>query len=502
MEPYSTFTVGLALFASVGLFYLISFAQDTPTAQNSKARKPPILPFSVPLVGHLFQFLWNTQKLLSKTSERWLIQVLVNAFGVRKVDVPFYVADNTGIAQQPAANSHNIPGERLDEMQRQLVLNLSTQIANAEIGGTWTHVDNLYEDLIRSFCFKASTTSLCGPRIFEAAPDLESDFWSFDSHLPNLFKEMPQWLVPASFKARDKMKENIRKWHELAHKAYDITQSEEDTRTWEENFGSKLMRSRQAFFRKMPLSKDTIAADDLGLLWAATANAVPAIGWMILETVQRPGLLELVRAEIAPFISFASNTTTPDIDIDELCQQPLVQSIYAEVLRVHNGTVLARVPQVSDYSIAGWSFPKDQHIMISTYDTARKLSVWNQGTSDDPHPVNEFWPERFIVDPNNPASGPAVHRESKQQGTGEKYFTLDGTVGSWIPYGGGSRMCPGRHFAKKELIVSMAMFLTSFDIELEALDGWIQDDPKYFMFGVMHPQGPIRARVRRRIFDA
>ncbi|RKL45609.1 hypothetical protein BFJ72_g3154 [Fusarium proliferatum] len=560
MEPYSTFTVGLALLASVGLFYLISFAQDTPTAQNSKARKPPVLPFSVPLVGHLFQFLWNTQKLLSKTSrihygpdtpvqikllnrritmlngaenitalfkssrsvnsERWLIQVLVNAFGVRKVDVPFYVADNTGIAQQPAANSHNIPyehrifhlvyqtvhdglsGERLDEMQRQLVLNLSTQIANAEIGGTWTHVDNLYEDLIRSFCFKASTTSLCGPRIFEAAPDLESDFWSFDSHLPNLFKEMPQWLVPASFKARDKMKENIRKWHELAHKAYDITQSEEDTRTWEENFGSKLMRSRQAFFRKMPLSKDTIAADDLGLLWAATANAVPAIGWMILETVQRPGLLELVRAEIAPFISFASNTTTPDIDIDELCQQPLVQSIYAEVLRVHNGTVLARVPQVSDYSIAGWSFPKDQHIMISTYDTARKLSVWNQGTSDDPHPVNEFWPERFIVDPNNPASGPAVHRESKQQGTGEKYFTLDGTVGSWIPYGGGSRMCPGRHFAKKELIVSMAMFLTSFDIELEALDGWIQDDPKYFMFGVMHPQGPIRARVRRRIFDA
>lgn len=68
MEPYSTFTVGLALLASVGLFYLISFAQDTPTAQNSKARKPPILPFSVPLVGHLFQFLWNTQKLLSKTS--------------------------------------------------------------------------------------------------------------------------------------------------------------------------------------------------------------------------------------------------------------------------------------------------------------------------------------------------------------------------------------------------------------------------------------------------
>jgi hypothetical protein len=153
---------------------------------------------------------------------------------------------------------------------------------------------------------------------------------------------------------------------------------------------------------------------------------------------------------------------------------------------------------------AGWTFSKDQTIIISTFDTARKPSVWNQGTPDEPHPVDEFWPERFIIEPKDPTSGPTLSQtrlpETKNDSS-KPYFTLDGTAGSWIPYGGGSRMCPGRHFAKKELIVTMAMFLTTFDIELEPRDDWSQNDAKYFMFGVMHPKGPIPARLRRRTPD-
>ena len=229
---------------------------------------------------------------------------------------------------------------------------------------------------------------------------------------------------------------------------------------------------------------------------------------MVLEVVQRPGLLDRVRAEIAPHMGDLSSDGQSQIDIDRLCQEPLVQSIYAEVLRAHNGTVIARVPQIPNFSIAGWLFPKDDPIIVSSYDTARVPSIWNQGTQDEPHPVDEFWPERFIVDPKDPASGPVLPNirarslENSQADTHDKpqqpYFSLDGTTGSWVPYGGGSRMCPGRHFAKKELIVTMAMFLTAFEIELMPRDGWIQDDTRYFMFGVMHPKGPIPARIRRR----
>lgn len=222
------------------------------------------------------------------SSERWLVQVLVNAFGVDKSDAPFYLADDTGVASQPAPQSARIPpehrifhlvyqsvhdglsGERLDEMTRQFMGNLSAQFAGAEVdeGGAWTDVADLYGTIIRKACFTASMTALCGTRIFEALPDFEADFWEFDGHLPNLFREMPRWLVPASYASRDRMKESIKTWHRLAHEGYDISCAETDARNWEENFGSKLMRTRHAFFSKMPLSKDTIAADDLGMLWA------------------------------------------------------------------------------------------------------------------------------------------------------------------------------------------------------------------------------------------
>lgn len=246
---------------------------------------------------------------------------------------------------------------------------------------------------------------------------------------------------------------------------------------------------------------------------SATANAIPAIGWMLLEVLQRPDLLERVQAEIAPHIIWnPSSPVSIKVDIDVLCQQTLVQSIYAEVLRVHNGTVISRVPKSSGFNIGGWSFPKNEPIMVSSFDTARNSLIWNQGTPDDPHLVDEFWPERFILDPSNVSSGPVLPQNShderlrmqshQQQELEDKQqspkFSLDGTDGSWVPYGGGSRMCPGRHFAKKELIVTMAIFLTVFEIELLPRNDWIQHDMRYFMFGVMHPKGAIPARIRRR----
>ena len=232
---------------------------------------------------------------------------------------------------------------------------------------------------------------------------------------------------------------------------------------------------------------------------------------MVLEVIQRPALLERVRAEIAPYVVTKSSSEDPSIviDIEGLCQQPLVQSIYAEVLRVRNGTVVARVPKVPDFKIDGWHFPKDRPIMVSSFDTARNALVWNQGTAEEPHPLGEFWPERFLVDPNDASSGPVLRSSSTSQkgqtkaasgaASGRLRYTLDGTEGAWMPYGGGSRMCPGRHFAKKEMITLMAIFITYFDIELLIPPGArVEHDQKYFMFGVMPPKGPIPARIRRR----
>lgn len=107
-------------------------------------------------------------------------------------------------------------------------------------------------------------------------------------------------------------------------------------------------------------------------------------------------------------------------------------------------------------------------------------SVWNAGTSGDPHPLDAFWADRFLIYPNDPMSGPlrkdpnsieesfphAPSMEKKPAETGPR-FSMEGVAGGWIPYGGGQRMCPGRHFAKQEIIGTLATLLTQFEIRLK-----------------------------------
>jgi hypothetical protein len=224
------------------------------------------------------------------SSEKWLVQILVNAFGVEVADTPFYFADDTGIGHQPEPQSsdvspehrifylvyrsmHNgLSGARLDEIQRQFIHHASATMVDAPISfDDWTEIPDLYGPFIRSLCFRASTMALLGSHIFDVVPTFEEDFWEFDSHMAELFMEKPSWVVPAAFKARDKMKRNVARWQAFAREHYDLSDATEDPREWEEYFGSRLMRTRQAIFQKMPLSKSTIAADDLGFIW----------GWVI-----------------------------------------------------------------------------------------------------------------------------------------------------------------------------------------------------------------------------
>jgi hypothetical protein len=59
-------------------------------------------------------------------------------------------------------------------------------------------------------------------------------------------------------------------------------------------------------------------------------------------------------------------------------------------------------------------------------------------------------------------------------------------------------MCPGRHFAKRQIIATTALFLATFDVELGEPSRVIENDMKFLLFGVMHPKGVIPGRIRRR----
>jgi cytochrome P450 len=108
-------------------------------------------------------------------------------------------------------------------------------------------------------------------------------------------------------------------------------------------------------------------------------------------------------------------------------------------------------------------------------------NVWSG--AKDSHPVESFWPGRFLkfIDPS----------DSPQ-------FSLAGKEGSWIPFGSGANICPGRHFAKIHCIVTLAMMVQYFDWDILAVPKDLEVDLGKFATGVVGPCGKVAVQLRPR----
>lgn len=261
---------------------------------------------------------------------------------------------------------------------------------------------------------------------------------------------------------------------------------------------------------------------------SANANSIIASTWFLLETLLDPALEKRVHHRLPTASLFPlpnsnnSKSSIPTFDAIKLCFDPLLQSIYAETLRLCVGVLLVREPTRDNYSFRGWWIKKTEFLSISTRTEAMNPEIWGTGGDDDPHPLDTFWADRFIVDPADPNSGPLRNPKGKSQNSKpnnfssqsnqavkndneinieKPYFSLDGLSASWIPYGGGLSHCPGRHFAKRQMILSTAIFLSAFDIELIEEKGKRRPNVNMscFGFGAMPPDRKIPFRIRRRI---
>jgi cytochrome P450 len=86
--------------------------------------------------------------------------------------------------------------------------------------------------------------------------------------------------------------------------------------------------------------------------------------------------------------------------------------------------------------------------------------VWSD--AENRHTIDTFWPGRFLK---------YTHASSSVR------FSLPATEGSWLPFGNGANICPGRHFAKIHCIVTLAMMVETFDCDILAelkISNWIR----------------------------
>ncbi|PVH83580.1 cytochrome P450 [Cadophora sp. DSE1049] len=459
------------------------------------------------------------------------IKVLVHAFGMPSSDTKVYEDDDSGLYLKPAPGSNVAPvmrllhkahhqfskeltGTSLAELSRQFVRGLALQInrKGEEIADSWIELPDIFE-FVRDESFTATTTALCGDHILRLNPDFASNFWEFDSCLRLMLQRVPRLFIPKAYAIRDKCQKQVAIWHAFADKHVDCCDESLSDVLWEPFYGHRLMRERAKMYKATHKFSDVgRAASDLGMIWGANANVVPSASWSLIYILSDESLTARLREEIAPAFP---DGTVESVDMAKLNSCPLLQSVISEVLRLNVAVMINRTSMVSKFRIGNWFVKPDKTMLICPYFSHRDEAVWNTGRTlpngKQEHPLDDFWAERFLEYPNDPLSGPTKKTADLEKLTvaqadifhddKEAKFTLESLKGIYLPFGGGTNMCPGQHYAKNEMVLVVAMLLWAFDIEF--LDPrrakLTRQNMKAFPSSTLRPdrENPIRLRVRR-----
>lgn len=369
---------------------------------------------------------------------------------------------------------------------------------------------------LRSLMFTASTTALWGEKVLEMIPNFEETFFRFDADILSLFFRLPKWMIPKAFSNRDRAIEQLMRWHAAVEQELGETIPDPETVAWEPLFGSRVNRARHLFYRQRNILPRTKASLDLGFLFGLSSNAIPAAGWILMYIVDstrnratgKPSLYDHVLAEVKE-----AQNPNGTMNVAVLVNQPILLSTTHEVLRLYVDTLVSRqvdndmnlpFDRKKKSSVSGHSERTDQSIhplfvkkgtimMIPTYYAHTDPSAW-QSPNFPHHPVPEvFYPYRFLT------SAPG-------EGSEKPAFTTKHADGMFFPFGGGKTICPGRVFARQEMMAAVAMMLLTFDFEFL---GYVDDKGKstesfpglrdtFPGSVVMNPTGDMRVRVMRR----
>ncbi|KAI0517719.1 cytochrome P450 [Xylaria bambusicola] len=222
----------------------------------------------------------------------------------------------------------------------------------------------------------------------------------------------------------------------------------------------------------------------------------------MIHIFQDKSLAKRVRQELHD--SFGDRDVK-DIDPKQLAANPLLNSVYAETLRLHVKTYTIIYSSHSNVPLGQYILPRRSVGLVNSHFSHMNPDFWN--TYKGRFPLNSFCADRFITDPSDNSTGPIKPERRKSvagTSTGKidpversgPYFSTDGLDGSWIPYGGGRLMCPGRFLAKNSIILTLATLVSKFDIEFK-LDN-IEIESKSFGLGTDSSKALVPFRIRPR----
>ncbi|KAF2867537.1 cytochrome P450 [Massariosphaeria phaeospora] len=442
--------------------------------------------------------------------------LFTNWFGMSAKTTSKYMEDDSGYGRKSHPSSIVKPQNRMDRLSHavfkdvlsgpdsagvcsRFTAGLCERLVSLDISDNWRHMRD-FEAFIELHMTPPNTESLWGAHLTRDS-SFNKDFWGFNNSLHYFSMRLPRWLIPQTYARRDRMLKAFRQWQFHGRK--------NNVAPWEEDeynpqyWGSRLIRKWQKEFLRMDdANENDLASVHLTFSWAANTNVVPSAFWAVLDIFRRPQLLAQLRqrlpvvhstAELLELFSIAEKKA-------RICADPLLQSIYAETLRLRVHAYALRRFLHDHVDLDGWTIPQDRLCLVSSHPAHMHGAEWN--TAEGKHPLSEFWPYRFLVqsrDSAEPCSAPSEATGDDMYDGSSWTFSMQGLDGLWIPFGGGPRACPGRHLAKHHMLITMAAMVMLFDVDAQVDEKALRMNELTYGQGTLHPVGKVPFRIRRRV---
>jgi len=194
------------------------------------------------------------------------------------------------------------------------------------------------------------------------------------------------------------------------------------------------------------------------LFVAGTDTTSSTLEWAMAELLNNTEKLKKARAELEEIVG--KDNPIEESDITRL---PYLQAVVKETLRLHpSAPFLVPRRAVSDVKLSGFTVPKNAQILVNMWAIGRDPEIWEN--------PNSFQPERFL--------GSEIDVKGRD-------FEL-------IPFGAGSRICPGLPLAIRMLHLMLGSLIHEFCWELEFEGGEKMDMEDRYAF-TLQKAGSLRA---------
>ncbi|KAL4860340.1 cytochrome P450 [Aspergillus spectabilis] len=371
------------------------------------------------------------------TETQFIITVFQNMLGADKAAMKLLLSST-----KPAAKKARTPfreemrsiehkllaaGEPMEAFYEGMITEVSRKVGPSGLDSAENGVPLL--ELLEEVLIAAAGTALYGKNNpLVANPSLGKDYWLYDSQMSSfLLNLMPRYTVPEAFKARERLVTAFSAYHQRGG----------------ENDMSDIVRQRCEVARKYGCSDDYLGRSEVELLNGLLSNMVPTVFWMLVHIILDPELAERVSNEVDNFVQ------KPDLNTLSLAPGeirkgcPVLVATYQEALRLYSSS--ARAYQVmEDFMLTDDCLLKKNSIITIPAETIhRNPENWGPDALE------------FNVD---------------------RWFKSDRTLNSsaWVPFGGGSSICPGRFFVFDMILSTVIVVLYSYDLSAP---------------GIIHPPG-------------